>query len=164
MQKRSASTGPPPGTTTYEAEPALAFGQAVRGAARLAQGVAQDEFASTAGIARSHTGKIERGEHMPTFASITRNLRCPQHKCGRADERNGTQSSCRCPILSGAVLLRQSVARRVPEAVDKSHQAKPIGSPLSSRKQVGGDHGCIQRQWTDHHVRSLAYWNLRSPS
>jgi DNA-binding XRE family transcriptional regulator len=63
------STGPPPGTTTYEAEPALAFGQAVR-AARLAQGVAQDEFASMAGIARSHMGKIERGEHMPTLALI----------------------------------------------------------------------------------------------
>lgn len=69
MQKRSVQPGRPPGTTTYEAEPALAFGQAVR-AARLAQGVAQDEFASMAGIARSHMGKIERGEHMPTLALI----------------------------------------------------------------------------------------------
>lgn len=69
MQKRSVQPGRPPGTTTYEAEPALAFGQAVR-AARLAQGVAQDEFAAMAGIARSHMGKIERGEHMPTLALI----------------------------------------------------------------------------------------------
>ena len=69
MQKRSVQPGRPPGTTTYEAEPALAFGQAVR-AAGLAQGVAQDEFASMAGIARSHMGKIERGEHMPTLALI----------------------------------------------------------------------------------------------
>lgn len=31
---------------------------------------AQDEFAGLAGIARSHMGKIERGEHMPTLALI----------------------------------------------------------------------------------------------
>ena len=45
---------------TYESEPALAFGRAVR-AARVAQGVAQDDFAFQAGISRSHMGKIERG-------------------------------------------------------------------------------------------------------
>ena len=69
MQKRTVQLGRPPGTTTYEAEPALAFGQAVR-AARLAQGIAQDEFASMAGISRSHMGKIERGEHVPTLPLI----------------------------------------------------------------------------------------------
>lgn len=81
MQKRSVQPGRPPGTTTYEAEPALAFGQAVR-AARLAQGVAQDEFASMAGIARSHMGKIERGEHMPTLAVILRIARALGRSAG----------------------------------------------------------------------------------
>ena len=36
----------------------------------MAQAIAQDEFASMAGISRSHMGKIERGEHMPTLAII----------------------------------------------------------------------------------------------
>jgi hypothetical protein len=44
MQKRSVQRGRPTGTTTYEAEPAMAFGQAVR-AARLEKGIAQDVFA-----------------------------------------------------------------------------------------------------------------------
>ncbi|MBV6670036.1 helix-turn-helix domain-containing protein [Xanthomonas euvesicatoria pv. alangii] len=69
MQKRSVQRGRPPGTTTYEAEPALAFGQAVR-AARMEKGIAQEELASLAGVERSHMGKIERGEHMPTLALI----------------------------------------------------------------------------------------------
>lgn len=69
MQKRSVQRGRPPGTTTYETEPAQAFGQAVR-AARMDQGIAQEELASLAGIERSHMGKIERGEHMPTLALI----------------------------------------------------------------------------------------------
>ena len=69
MQKRTVQRGRPPGTTTFEAEPALAFGKAVR-AARVEQGVAQEELASLAGIERSHMGKIERGEHMPTLALI----------------------------------------------------------------------------------------------
>lgn len=69
MQKRSVRRGRPPGTTTYEAEPALAFGQAVR-AARMEQGIAQEELALLAGVERSHMGKIERGEHMPTLALI----------------------------------------------------------------------------------------------
>ena len=37
---------------------------------RRAKGVGEYEFASMAGIARSHMGKIERGEHMPTLALI----------------------------------------------------------------------------------------------
>lgn len=71
MQKRSVQRGRPAGTTTYEAEPAMAFGLAVR-AARLEKGIAQDVFAVQAGIERSHLGKIERGEHMPTLAMILR--------------------------------------------------------------------------------------------
>ena len=69
MQKRIVRRGRPPGTTTYEAEPAQAFGKAVR-ATRVEQGIAQEELAALAGIERSHMGKIERGEHMPTLALI----------------------------------------------------------------------------------------------
>ena len=69
MQKPTIQPGRPAGTSTYESAPAMAFGQAVR-AARVAQAIAQDEFAALAGISRSHMGKIERGEHMPTLAAI----------------------------------------------------------------------------------------------
>ena len=69
IQKRTVQRGRPPGTTRYEAEPALAFGKAVR-AVRLDQGVAQEELAAVAGIERSHMGKIERGEHLPSLALI----------------------------------------------------------------------------------------------
>lgn len=71
MQKRSIQRGRPAGTTTYEALPARAFGVAVR-EARTVQGVAQETLAGLAGIERSHMGKIERGEHMPTLALILR--------------------------------------------------------------------------------------------
>lgn len=69
MQKRIVKRGRPVGSTTYQHEPALAFGQAVR-AARMEQGMAQEELAALAEIERSHMGKIERGEHMPTLALI----------------------------------------------------------------------------------------------
>lgn len=69
MQKRTVQRGRPPGTTRYEAEPALAFGKAVR-AFRMDQGVAQEELAALAGIERSHMGKIERGEHLPSLALV----------------------------------------------------------------------------------------------
>lgn len=69
MQKRTVQRGRPPGTTRYEAEPALAFGKAVR-AFRMNQSVAQEELAALAGIERSHMGKIERGEHLPSLALI----------------------------------------------------------------------------------------------
>ncbi|MCQ4322669.1 helix-turn-helix domain-containing protein [Stutzerimonas stutzeri] len=69
MQKRTVQRGRPPGTTTFEAEPALAFGKAVR-AARMEKGIAQEELAGLAGVERSHMGKIERGGHMPTLALI----------------------------------------------------------------------------------------------
>ena len=71
MQKRTIQRGRPVGSTTYEPEPALAFGQAVR-AARMEQGMAKEELAALAEIERSHMGKIERGEHMPTLALILR--------------------------------------------------------------------------------------------
>lgn len=78
MQKRSIQRGRPAGATTFEAEPAQAFGAAVR-AARTEQGVAQETLAHLAGIERSHMGKIERGEHVPTLPlilKIARALKC----------------------------------------------------------------------------------------
>lgn len=78
MQKRSVQRGRPAGTRTYESEPARAFGVAVR-EARTAQGLAQEVLAEQAGIARSHMGKIERGEHVPTLPlilKIARALKC----------------------------------------------------------------------------------------
>ncbi len=69
MQKRSVQPGRPAGTTTHDAELAHAFGAAVR-ALRMERGFAQESLAHLAGIERSHMGKIERGEHMPTLAII----------------------------------------------------------------------------------------------
>lgn len=69
MQKRVIQRGRPVGATTFEVAPALAFGAAVR-AARTEDGIAQETLAHLAGVERSHMGKIERGEHMPTLALI----------------------------------------------------------------------------------------------
>ncbi|WP_367065232.1 helix-turn-helix transcriptional regulator [Oryzisolibacter sp. LB2S] len=69
MQKRSVQRGRPTGSTTYDAELAHAFGAAVR-ALRMERGIAQESLAHQASIERSHMGKIERGEHMPTLAII----------------------------------------------------------------------------------------------
>ena len=90
MQKRTVQRGRPPGTTRYEAEPALAFGKAVR-AFRVDQGVAQEELAALAGIERSHMGKIERGEHLPSLGlvlKISAALRISGTKLMAATERN----------------------------------------------------------------------------
>lgn len=69
MQKRAIQRGRPTGATTFESAPALAFGAAVR-ATRTEDGIAQETLAHLAGIERSHMGKIERGEHMPTLALV----------------------------------------------------------------------------------------------
>ncbi|ULU23303.1 helix-turn-helix domain-containing protein [Dyella terrae] len=69
MQKRPVQAGRPAGATTFDAELAQAFGAAVR-ALRAERGIAQELLANQAGIERSHLGKIERGEHMPTLAII----------------------------------------------------------------------------------------------
>jgi transcriptional regulator with XRE-family HTH domain len=78
MKKRPIQRGRPVGATTYEAEPARAFGEAVR-ALRTERGVAQETLANLADVERSHLGKVERGEHMPTLAlilKIARALEC----------------------------------------------------------------------------------------
>jgi len=89
MQKRSIQRGRPAGATTFEAEPAQAFGAAVR-ALRTEQGVAQETLANLAGIERSHMGKIERGEHMPTLAIILKIARALG--CSSADLMTATES------------------------------------------------------------------------
>jgi len=46
---------------------------------RTNQGIAQETLAHMAGIERSHMGKIERGEHVPTLPlilKIARALKC----------------------------------------------------------------------------------------
>ncbi len=71
MQKRLVQRGRPAGATTFDSDLAQAFGRAVR-ARRLAEGIAQESLALMAGIERSHTGKIERGVHMPSLAIVFR--------------------------------------------------------------------------------------------
>ncbi len=78
MQKRPIQRGRPAGATTFDAELAHAFGAAMR-ALRTERGIAQESLAHLAGIERSHMGKVERGEHMPTLAiifKIARALEC----------------------------------------------------------------------------------------
>ncbi|MEW9570247.1 helix-turn-helix domain-containing protein [Rhodanobacter sp. Si-c] len=89
MQKRSIQRGRPAGATTYEAEPAKAFGATVR-ALRMEHGVAQEDLANLAGIERSHLGKIERGTHMPTLALILKIARALG--CSAADLMAETES------------------------------------------------------------------------
>ena len=81
MQKRVIQRGRPVGATTFEVAPARAFGAAVR-AARTEDGIAQETLAHLAGIERSHMGKIERGEHMPTLALILKIARALGRSAG----------------------------------------------------------------------------------
>lgn len=95
MQKRSIQRGRPTGTTTYEAKPAIAFGAAVR-EERTNQGIAQEALAHLAGIERSHMGKIERGEHVPTLPlilKIARALKCSAAHLMRLTEAKLAESA-----------------------------------------------------------------------
>jgi transcriptional regulator with XRE-family HTH domain len=69
MAELSIKRGRPPGATTSDPVVAQAFGAAVR-AARVSAGIAQEELAHLAGVERSHLGKVERGEHMPTLGIV----------------------------------------------------------------------------------------------
>ena len=81
MQKRVIRRGRPIGATTFEVAPAQAFGAAVR-AARTEDGIAQEALANMAGVERSHMGKIERGEHMPTLVMILKIARARGRSAG----------------------------------------------------------------------------------
>jgi transcriptional regulator with XRE-family HTH domain len=89
MQKRSIQRGRPAGATTFEAEPAQAFGAAVR-ALRTEQGVAQETLANLADIERSHMGKIERGEHIPSLPLIFKIAAALE--CGATDLMAATEA------------------------------------------------------------------------
>jgi len=69
MQETSIRRGRPLGSKTVDPVLAAAFGAAVR-SARTKRGVAQEALAHLARIERSHAGKIERGEHMPTLSVV----------------------------------------------------------------------------------------------
>jgi transcriptional regulator with XRE-family HTH domain len=51
-------------------------------AARTEDGIAQEALAHLAGIERSHMGKIERGEHMPTLVLILKIARALGRSAG----------------------------------------------------------------------------------
>ena len=89
MQKRSVQRGRPAGATTFDADLAQAFGAAVR-ALRMERGIAQESLAHLAGIERSHMGKVERREHMPTLAIILKIARALG--CSAADLMTATES------------------------------------------------------------------------
>ena len=69
MQESSIRRGRPLGSKTADPVLAAAFGAAVR-SARTTRGIAQEALAHLAAIERSHVGKIERGEHVPTIAAV----------------------------------------------------------------------------------------------
>ena len=69
MEKSSIRPGRPKGSRTADPVLATAFGAAVR-SARTTRGIAQEALAHLSKIERSHVGKIERGEHMPTLAAV----------------------------------------------------------------------------------------------
>jgi len=95
MQKRPVKRGRPVGATSFDADIARAFGAAVR-SLRNERGISQESLANLADIERSHMGKVERGEHMPTLVivfKIARGLGCGAAEVmGRAEEelRGGT--------------------------------------------------------------------------
>ena len=81
MQEASVRRGRPLGSKTADPVLAGAFGAAVR-AARTRRGIAQEALAHLAKIERSHAGKIERGEHMPTLAMILKIARALERSAG----------------------------------------------------------------------------------
>ena len=82
MEKSSIRPGRPLGSKSGDPVLASAFGAAVR-AARTRRGIAQEALALLSKIERSHVGKIERGEHMPTLSVVL--------KIARALDMNGAE-------------------------------------------------------------------------
>lgn len=107
MQKQSIRRGRPAGSKTFDAGPALAFGAAVR-EARVEDGIAQEELANLAGVERSHMGKIERGEHMPTLVLILKIA----NALGRSAGELMLETEARLPKGWEAHVLRQSGRRQ----------------------------------------------------
>ena len=99
--------GVAPSTTRYEAEPALAFGNAVR-AFRLELSVAQEELAALAGVERWHMGLG------------TENCSRAQDKRHRTDGRDRAQHAA--PLLSLRAGFRELSAQTFAQAKNKSFQ------------------------------------------
>jgi XRE family transcriptional regulator, regulator of sulfur utilization len=89
MQEQRIQRGRPKGARTFDPVPAQAFGAAVR-EARVAQGIAQETLAGLAGIERSHMGKIERGEHIPSLPLIFKIAAALE--CGATDLMAATEA------------------------------------------------------------------------
>ena len=77
MAKRTIQVGRPRGATTADPVVAQAFGTAVR-SVRTKLGVAQEALALQAKVERSHLGKIEKNEHMPTLVLVLKIARALQ--------------------------------------------------------------------------------------
>lgn len=71
MQSREVKPGRPAGSTTFEPQFALAFGAVIR-ERRKEKGISQEALAHLSKIERSHMGKIERGEHLPSLPMVLR--------------------------------------------------------------------------------------------
>lgn len=65
---------------------------------RTSQGIAQETLAHLAGIERSHMGKIERGEHVPTLPLILKIARAL--KCSSAHLMDQTEARLEGPASS----------------------------------------------------------------
>ncbi len=63
------SQGRPKGIKTHDAGIAQAFGLAVR-EKRLLKGVSQEALAELSGLARTHVGRLERGEMTPLITVV----------------------------------------------------------------------------------------------
>lgn len=71
MRKRAVLPGRPKGSVTSDPYVALAFGNTVR-TRRTEFGTSPEALAHVVKVERSHMGKVERGEHMPTLTLILR--------------------------------------------------------------------------------------------
>jgi len=63
------SQGRPKGIKTHDVWIAQAFGLAVR-KKRVSKGVSQEKLADLAGLARTHVGRLERGEMTPLISVV----------------------------------------------------------------------------------------------
>lgn len=96
MEKRGVRPGRPLGATTFEEGLAKALGAAIR-VRRLERGLAQEELASKAAVERSHMGKIERGEHLPSLSIVIRVAEALACRPGRLVDQalEGSESKAR---------------------------------------------------------------------
>lgn len=76
--------GRPVGATTYEAEPAIAFGKAVR-ASRIARDISQEELASPACIERSH-GQDRAGATHAYIGADFADIHRIERQCSQPDD------------------------------------------------------------------------------